>query len=89
MEKDLHLLEASFACCACVLSLDETVRGHFARAARTVPEIGDVIWIPSANLQDWCERLNDEDLPSFEKFRLKETPAPSSSSTPRRGRKSL
>ncbi|MCE2394871.1 hypothetical protein J4G02_09830 [Candidatus Poribacteria bacterium] len=45
MQKDFHLLETARATDQTVVSLDETVRGLFARAAQRVGEIRDIVWV--------------------------------------------
>ena len=45
MRKDFHLLEAARATDQAIISLDETVRGLFARAAQGVGEIRDIVWV--------------------------------------------
>jgi hypothetical protein len=45
MEKDFHLLNAALATDQSIISLDETVRGLFARASQRVGEIRNIIWV--------------------------------------------
>ena len=45
MQKDLHLLDAALATDQNIVSLDETIRGYFARAAQHVGEIRDIVWV--------------------------------------------
>ena len=45
MQKDFHLLEAARETDHTIISLDETVRGLFARAAQHVGEIRDIVWV--------------------------------------------
>ena len=45
MQKDFHLLEAARATDQAIISLDETVRGLFARATQHVGEIRDIVWV--------------------------------------------
>ena len=45
MRKDFHLLEAARATDQAIISLDETVRGLFARATQHVGEIRDIVWV--------------------------------------------
>lgn len=45
MQKDFHLLEAALATDQTIVSLDETVRGLFARATQSVGEIRDIVWV--------------------------------------------
>ena len=45
MWKDFHLLEAALATNQSIISLDETVRGCFARAAQRVGEIRNIVWV--------------------------------------------
>ena len=45
MQKDFHLLETARATDQTIISLDETVRGLFARASQRVGEIRDIVWV--------------------------------------------
>ena len=45
MQKDFHLLDAALATDHTIISLDETVRGLFARATQRVGEIRDIVWV--------------------------------------------
>ena len=45
MRKDFHLLEAARATARTVISLDENIRGCFARAAQHIGEIRDIVWV--------------------------------------------
>ena len=45
MRKDFHLLEAAWATDQTIISLDETIRQLFARAAQRVGEIRDIVWV--------------------------------------------
>ena len=45
MRKNFHLLDAALATDQTVVSLDETVRGLFARATQRVGEIRDIVWV--------------------------------------------
>ena len=45
MQKDFHLLHAALATDQTIISLDETIRGLFARASRQVGEIRNIIWV--------------------------------------------
>ena len=45
MRKDFHLLEAARSTDQAIISLDETVRGLFARATQHVGEIRDIVWV--------------------------------------------
>ena len=45
IQKDFHLLEAARATDHIIISLDETVRGLFARASQRVGEIRDIVWV--------------------------------------------
>ena len=45
MEKDFHLLQAALATDQTIVSLDETVRGLFARASQRGGEIRNIIWV--------------------------------------------
>jgi hypothetical protein len=45
MEKDFHLLQAALETDQRTISLDETIRGLFARASQRVGEIRNIIWV--------------------------------------------
>lgn len=45
MEKDYHLLEAALATDKTIISLDETSRNLFKRAAQQVGDIRNIIWV--------------------------------------------
>ena len=45
MRKDFHLLEAARETDQTIISLDETIRQLFARAAQGVGEIRDIVWV--------------------------------------------
>lgn len=45
MQKDFHLLEAAWATDQTIISLEEIIRGLFARAAERVGEIRDIVWV--------------------------------------------
>lgn len=45
MRKDFHLLDAALATDQFIISLDETVRGCFARATQRVGEIRRIVWV--------------------------------------------
>ena len=45
MRKDFHLLEATLVTDKTIISLDETVRGCFARATQRVGEIRHIVWV--------------------------------------------
>ena len=45
MQKDFHLLEAARETDQTIISLDETIRRLFARAAQRVGEIRDIVWV--------------------------------------------
>ena len=45
MRKDFRLLEAARSTDQAIISLDETVRGLFARATQRVGEIRDIVWV--------------------------------------------
>ena len=45
MRKDFHLLEAARETNHIIISLDETIRQLFARAAQGVGEIRDIVWV--------------------------------------------
>lgn len=45
MRKDFHLLEAARETDQTIISLDETVRGYFARATQRVGEIRNIVWV--------------------------------------------
>ena len=52
MRKDFHLLEAALATDQTIISLDETVRGCFARATRHVGEIRDIVWVNPERMEE-------------------------------------
>ena len=45
MRKDFHILEAARETDQTIISLDETIRQLFARAAQGVGEIRDIVWV--------------------------------------------
>ena len=45
MQKDFRLLEAALATDRTIISLDETIRQHFTRAAQRVGEIRNTVWV--------------------------------------------
>ena len=52
IRKDFHLLEAALATDQTIISLDETVRGCFARATRHVGEIRDIVWVNPERMEE-------------------------------------
>ena len=52
MRKDFHLLEAALATDQTIISIDETVRGCFARATRHVGEIRDIVWVNPERMEE-------------------------------------
>ena len=52
MEKDFHLLQAALATDQTIVSLDETVRGHFKRASQQVGEIRHIIWVNPDRMEE-------------------------------------
>ena len=52
MQKDFHLLDAALATDQTIISLDETVRGLFARASQRVGEIRDIVWVNPERMED-------------------------------------
>ena len=52
MQKDFHLLEAARATDQAIISLDETVRGLFARATQRVGEIRDIVWVNPERMEE-------------------------------------
>ena len=56
MWKDFRLLEAALATDQTIISLDETIRRHFTRAAQRVGEIRDIVWVNP-------ERTKEQPLP--------------------------
>ena len=52
MQKDVHLLEAARATDQTIISLDETVRGLFARATQHVGEIRDIVWVNPERMEE-------------------------------------
>ena len=59
MEKDFHLIRAALATDKTVVSLDKTARRLFAKAAETVRELTEVVWVnpdqPGEGLLHWLE----------------------------------
>jgi hypothetical protein len=60
MGKDIHLICAALATDGVVVSLDDTARDLFARAAGTAGEISDIVWVnpeetPAADLGEWLQ----------------------------------
>ena len=45
IRKDFRLLEAALETDQTIISLDETIRKHFTRAAQSVDEIQDIVWV--------------------------------------------
>ena len=52
MQKDFHLLEVARATDQAIISLDETVRGLFARATQHVGEIRDIVWVNPERMEE-------------------------------------
>ena len=52
IQKDFHLLEAARETDHIIISLDETVRGLFARAAERVGEIRDIVWVNPERVEE-------------------------------------
>jgi hypothetical protein len=52
MQKDFHLLEAASATDQTIISLDETVRGLFARATQRVGENRDIVWVNPERVEE-------------------------------------
>ena len=52
MRKDFHLLEAALATDQTIISLDETVRGCFARATGYVGEIREIVWVNPDHIEE-------------------------------------
>lgn len=52
MQKDFHLLDAALATDQTVVSLDETVRGLFARAAQRAGGIRDIVWVNPERVEE-------------------------------------
>ena len=52
MRKDFHLLEAARISDQTIISLDERVRRHFARATRHVGEIRDIVWVNPERMKE-------------------------------------
>ena len=62
MEKDLHLIEAALAIDHIVVSLDETAKECFAKAAQRVGRLGEIIWINPHQDDDALECLKNPKL---------------------------
>jgi len=62
MEKDLHLIEAALATDHIVVSLDETAKEYFAKAAKHVSKLGQIAWINPHQDNDAIECLERPDL---------------------------
>jgi len=62
MEKDLHLIEAALATDHIVVSLDETAKECFAKAAQRVGRLGEIIWINPHQDDDALECLKNPKL---------------------------
>lgn len=52
MRKDFHLLDAALATDQSIISLDETVRGCFARATQRVGEIRHIVWVNPDRIEE-------------------------------------
>ena len=52
MQKDFHLLEAAQETDHIIISLDETIRRLFARAAQHVGEIRDIVWVNPERIEE-------------------------------------
>ena len=52
LQKDFHLLEAARATDQTIISLDETIRGLFARASQRVSEIRDIVWVNPERMEE-------------------------------------
>ena len=52
MLKDFHLLGAALATDQTIVSLDETIRGLFARASQQVNEIRHIIWVSPDRMEE-------------------------------------
>jgi hypothetical protein len=52
MIKDLILIEAALAADRIVISLDESVRGHFARASHSIDELKNIVWVNPEKQRD-------------------------------------
>lgn len=66
MLKDVHLIEAALATDRIVVSLDNTVRNHFARASSDASEIKEVVWrnpVMEPDLEDWLEKGAEAEAP--------------------------
>ncbi len=62
MEKDLHLIEAALATDHIVVSLDETAKEYFAKAAKHVVKLRQIAWINPHQDNDAIECLKKPDL---------------------------
>ena len=52
MRKDFHLLKAARETDHIIISLDETIRRLFARAAERVGEIRDIVWVNPERMEE-------------------------------------
>ena len=52
MQKDFHLLEAARETDQTIISLDESIRQLFARAAQRVGEILDIVWVNPERMEE-------------------------------------
>ena len=52
IQKDFHLLEVARATDHIIISLDETIRWLFARAAERVGEIRDIVWVNPEHMEE-------------------------------------
>ena len=52
MQKDFHLLDAALATDQTIISLEEIIRGLFARASQRVGEIRDIVWVNPERIEE-------------------------------------
>ena len=52
MQKDFHLLDAALATDQTIISLEEIIRGLFARATQRVGEIRDIVWVNPERMEE-------------------------------------
>ncbi len=69
MEKDCRLIEAARSVDRIVLSPDDTVRGHFHRAASEIRELREVCWVNPCIAEEEAVRWLEEGAPA-ERHRL-------------------
>lgn len=70
MLKDTHLVEAALESDHRVASLDETVRGHFARLGATCAEFQQIVWVNPVEEAESCATWLESGAPENDQFRL-------------------